>query len=155
MSRSNLCNIYMDHLIPNAEIGQQTRIKLLFAALTAHLFFLCNLHLADHRIVQYIDNFGRGAVSDFVIQPPGADAVAQNRVRAVCHITRAAKPRQLCLDCFAVILIVRLFDQIYLLPDRKRLAAKIELQSGDRDKCFHREPPVICINCCVTNPTRP
>lgn len=53
------------------------------------------------------------------------------------------------------ILIVRLFDQPDLLPDLKRLAAKMELQSGDRDKCFHREPPVICINCCVTNPTRP
>ena len=64
--------------------------RLTDCGLTAHLFFLCNLHLADHRIVQYIDNFGRGAVSDFVIQPPGADAVAQNRVRAVCHITRAA-----------------------------------------------------------------
>ena len=133
MSRSNLCNTYMGHLIPNAEIGQQTRIKLLFAALTAHLFFLCNLHLTDHRIVQYIDNFGRGAVSDFVIQPPGADAVAQNRVRAVCHITRATKPRQLCLDCFAVIFIVRLFDQLGLLPDLKRLAAKTEFSSGDRD----------------------
>lgn len=74
-------------------------IKLSFSALTAHLFFLCNLHLADHRIVQYIDNFGRGAVSDFVVQSAGADAVAQNRVWAVRHITRAAKTRQFCLDC--------------------------------------------------------
>ena len=71
------------------------------------------------------------------------------------RLTCATKPRQLCLDCFAVIFIVRLFDQLDLLPNRKRLAAKMELQSGDRDKCFHREPPAICINCCVTNPTRP
>ncbi len=139
MSRSNLCNTYMGHLIPNAEIGQQTRIKLLFAALTAHLFFLCNLHLTDHRIVQYIDNFGRGTVSDFVVQSAGADAVAQHRVRAVRHITCATKPRQLCLDCFAVIFIVRLFDQLYLLPNRKGLLPKLNFN------------PVIMINAFIGN----
>ena len=101
--------------------------------MTAHLFFLSDLHFADNRIVQHIDDLGRGTVSDFVVQSAGADAVAQNRARAVRHITRAAKPRQLCLDCFAVILIVRLFDQLYLLPDLKRLAAKTEFSSGDRD----------------------
>lgn len=108
-------------------------IKLSFSALTAHLFFLCNLHLADHCIVQHIDDLGRGTVSDFVVQSAGADAVAQHRVRAVRHITCATKTRQLCLDCFAVIFIVRLFDQLDLLPDLKRLAAKTEFSSGDRD----------------------
>lgn len=107
--------------------------------MTAHLFFLCNLHLADHCIVQHIDDLGRGTVSDFVVQSAGADAVAQNRVRAVCHITRAAKTRQLCLDCFAVIFIVRLFDQLYLLPNRKRLAAKWNFN------------PVIVINAFIGN----
>ena len=139
MSRSNLCNTYMGHLIPNAEIGQQTRIKLLFAALTAHLFFLCNLHLADHRIVQYIDNFGRGTVSNFVVQSAGADAVAQNRVWAVRHITRAAKTRQFCHDCFAVILIVRLFDQPDLCPTSKGLLPKWNFN------------PVIVINAFIGN----
>lgn len=67
-------------------------IKLSFSALTAHLFFLCNLHLADHCIVQHIDDLGRGTVSDFVVQSAGADAVAQHRVRAVRHITCATKP---------------------------------------------------------------
>ena len=39
------------------------------------------------KLVKEPDNFGRGAVSDFVIQPPGADAVAQNRVRSMPMMT--------------------------------------------------------------------
>ena len=95
------------------------------------------LYAAYHRIGKHILHLCGGSSADLIIDAACAVTVAQHGVSAVGHITHLAQTRQFCADGFAVKVILRLLDQLYLLAYCKRLSAEAVVESGQCNIVLH------------------
>ena len=107
------------------------------------------------RITQYpggyhIQNLSVDRVTDLVVQTAGAVAVSQDGVRTIGNIADLPQDLQLDLDSLAVMLVVRLFDQMYRHAGLKKLLPVIMIGSCDGKVCpFHVFILLFILGCMV------